>query len=139
MNVKNEPRYQSTKTQLRVLLKDLKTAKREKGKIPERAYNAIVGGIQCLIDDMKKELKELENLQNAETLEILCIEDLPDVLIKARIARGMTQNELAKKLGLKRQQIKEYELTGYRAVGTKRFFDVMAALELSLKASIPLK
>ena len=36
---------------------------------------------------------------------------LPDILIQARIAAGMSQTKLARELGLKPQQVQRYEAT----------------------------
>ena len=42
------------------------------------------------------------------------LHDLPDILIQARIARGMSQKDLGTFLGLKEQQIQRYEAERYR-------------------------
>ena len=46
-------------------------------------------------------------------VEVTSLEDVPAALVMARTAAGLTQSELADKLGLKEQQIKRYEATGY--------------------------
>jgi HTH-type transcriptional regulator/antitoxin HigA len=49
-------------------------------------------------------------------------------LIVARIARGFTQKELARKLGLKEQQIQRYEAERYRTISLANFQRVAAVL-----------
>jgi transcriptional regulator with XRE-family HTH domain len=60
-------------------------------------------------------------------------EELPEVLIKARIARGWTQRQLARKLKLKEQQIQRYESVNYRTVSVGRLLDIAQALDIRLE------
>jgi HTH-type transcriptional regulator/antitoxin HigA len=78
-------------------------------------------------------------LENASLLHIKSSEDFARVLIHGRVARGLTQNELAKKLNLKPQQIQKYEATQYRGASLKRILDVLAALDLDFEADVPLR
>jgi Helix-turn-helix len=43
------------------------------------------------------------------------LNDLPTTLIKARISAGMTQKELAEKIGIREQQIQRYEANHYNS------------------------
>lgn len=66
------------------------------------------------------------------------LHDLPDILIKSRIARGMSQKDLADFLGLKEQQIQRYEAERYRSASLDRLMEVAGALdvEISEKAEL---
>jgi DNA-binding XRE family transcriptional regulator len=66
-------------------------------------------------------------LQNA-----VSIEDLPKVLIQKRISLGMTQKELAAKLGIKEQMVQRYEASGYESIGFQRLAEVWNALSASI-------
>jgi transcriptional regulator with XRE-family HTH domain len=63
------------------------------------------------------------------------LEDLPRLLIRARIAAGLTQADLARELGLKEQQIQRYEATDYEAASLSRLVEVADALNLRLGPS----
>lgn len=52
-------------------------------------------------------------------------------LIVARIARGMTQKGLARKLGLKEQQIQRYESDRYRTISLANFKRVATVLDVN--------
>ncbi len=58
-------------------------------------------------------------------------------LIVARIARGLTQKELARRLGLKEQQIQRYEADRYNSISHSNFERVASALgaKVELKLS----
>jgi HTH-type transcriptional regulator/antitoxin HigA len=58
------------------------------------------------------------------------------VLIVARIARNLSQSDLASKLGMREQQIQRYEAERYRSISLQNFRRVAAALGVQLKASI---
>jgi len=60
---------------------------------------------------------------------------IPDLLIAARIARGMTQKDLAEAMGLKMQQIQAYEADRYRSASLSRIAWVAKALGLNITLS----
>jgi ribosome-binding protein aMBF1 (putative translation factor) len=62
------------------------------------------------------------------------IEDLPKVLIQKRISLGITQRELAEKLGIKEQMVQRYKSTAYESISYQRLIDVWN----TLKTSIPM-
>lgn len=53
-------------------------------------------------------------------------------LIECRIARGLTQRDLAERLGLKEQQIQRYEQERYQAASIARLAAIAEALELDV-------
>jgi transcriptional regulator with XRE-family HTH domain/Zn-dependent peptidase ImmA (M78 family) len=59
--------------------------------------------------------------------------DLPDGLIRARIAAGLTQKDLADRLGMREQQIQRYEASRYEGVGFARVVDVADAIGLKIR------
>jgi transcriptional regulator with XRE-family HTH domain len=61
---------------------------------------------------------------------------LPHGLIKARIARGFSQKELADKLGLKEQQIQRYEASDYETASFARLKEIVSALEINVNEDI---
>lgn len=137
--IQNEREVNATKAQIARLQGALEDAPRIKDKMGPRTYQAMVTGIEGMIEEMRQELREYEELQHAASLHLGRADDLPQALIKARIARGYTQKELAERLGLQPQQVQRYEATGYRSASLKRLLEVMKALDLKLEADIPLR
>ena len=137
--IQNQRQYQVTKAQISRLEDALKTGKGAKREMDERVYRAMLAGIESLIDELQQQLREYEKLEKATALHLRSAEDLPELLIKARVARGYTQKDLAEKLDLKPQQIQKYEATRYRSASLSRLLDIMKALGLELQAKIPLK
>lgn len=120
-------------------------------KVARRALlslRARVGHASDPVDDMgdgRSEMEErilqltrdvqlYENLQvgDAPLLSVGNLDALSDLLIAARIARGMTQKDLANFLGLKMQQIQKYEADGYQTASLRRIATIAEALGLDV-------
>ena len=67
------------------------------------------------------------------------VAELPSILIKARIAQGLRQKDLAERLGLNEHQIQRYEATDYATASLARIKEVANALglESNIPAQIP--
>jgi ribosome-binding protein aMBF1 (putative translation factor) len=91
--------------------------------------------------DLREELAAYDALRpgDSSTIRVASFDDLPSALIQARIARGLTQRELALRLDLKEQQIQHYEATRYASASLTRVGAVIHALgiEASLEIHLP--
>ncbi len=96
-------------------------------KISEDAFNS-------LADDLEYQLKEYENLKEGNTTHLnnKSIEDLPSILIAARLAQNKTHKELAELLDVSEQQIQRYEANDYEGVRWETLSEVALALGLQL-------
>lgn len=63
------------------------------------------------------------------------IDAIPELLVAARIARGMTQKDLAEFMGLKMQQIQAYEADRYQSANLARIAWVAKALGIKIPLS----
>jgi HTH-type transcriptional regulator/antitoxin HigA len=61
------------------------------------------------------------------------LRELPIVLIEGRIAAGLTQRELGKRLDVPEQQIQRYEATLYAGVSLQRLQEVADVLGLEIE------
>jgi len=115
-----------------------------------RAFEPIVAGLPPQVVDgfrnaLKAERGELEALVKAyeaakagdfEDLERRAENDPGLTLIVARIARGLTQKELARKLGLKEQQIQRYEADRYSSISLANFRRIARFLGVDWKMGL---
>ncbi len=85
-------------------------------------------------EDLRVEIAEYEQLRSGSvsTLEAHSLGELATILIKARIARGWTQRQLADALGVAEQQVQRYEATAYRSASLARICNVAAALDIAV-------
>lgn len=87
--------------------------------------------MQSLIDEWSEQMREYEQLKSGNaTLAVHSLRELPTLLVKARVAAGLSQKQLAQKLGLKPQQIQRYEASRYRTITLARMLQVAEALGL---------
>jgi HTH-type transcriptional regulator/antitoxin HigA len=118
------------KTAIRVF--DIKAAaKRTKSKILAKAE---IEALRSEYENLSLQLHEYETLKSG-TIEILKapnLEKLPSILIRARIAKGLSQRQLADAIGLKEQQIQRYEAEEYASANLRRLADVSNALGLNI-------
>jgi transcriptional regulator with XRE-family HTH domain len=70
-----------------------------------------------------------------ERLPFSSLPELPIALIKARIAKGMTQKQLAEKIGVREQQIQRYESSHYGSASFDRVTEISEALEIAMEVS----
>ena len=69
-------------------------------------------------------------------LSVESFADLPRALIRARIAARLSQEQLAERLGLKEQQVQQYEATEYAAASVTRIRQVIDALGVQVREDV---
>ena len=86
-------------------------------------------------DDLQAELAEYDQLREGHErrFDLGSFDELPHALIKARIANGMTQRELADRLGLNERQIQRYEATDYASASLARVSEIIDALNVRVQ------
>ena len=131
--IKNQHQYRMTKAQLTRLEEALKRARAAETRLQPALHKAMITGMEAQVAELRQELEEYDSLKNRDVISVGSFEELPEVLIKARIARGWTQGQLARKLKLKEQQIQRYETVNYRTVSVGRLVEIAEALDIELE------
>ncbi len=127
--IKNERQYRLTKAQANRFSQTLQSLGEADGVHP-LLVKAQREALSSQIADLEEELREYEFLKAGlfQPDQLKTVAELPTLLIKARIARGLSQKELAERLGLKEQQIQRYEATDYASARLARIKEVVGAL-----------
>lgn len=131
--IRNEHQYKVTKAQLARLEEALERTKTAKTSLQPRLRKAMIAGMEAQIAELREEINEYNLLKKQRAFKITKFEQLPELLIKARIARGLTHKQLAERLNLKPQQIQRYESTDYRTVSLARLVAIARALDVELE------
>ncbi len=107
------------------------TAKRVKSLVLAKAE---LGALISEVDNLEAQVKEYEDLKSGSVtkLKATSLEQLSTILIKARIAKGLSQRQLANALGVKEQQIQRYESSDYACASLRRLVRVADALGLNI-------
>ena len=130
----NERQYRITKARADEFERGLSTLKKAGPGSDPLWHKVQQDSIKAQLEDLRGELREYDTLRRrgVEAVEVTSFEELPEALVKARIAAGLTQKELGERLGLKEQQIQRYEATAYSAASLDRIQQVVDALGLRL-------
>jgi HTH-type transcriptional regulator/antitoxin HipB len=85
-----------------------------------------------------KEIHEYEELKagNTNSLSIPEFRLVYEAIIKARIAKGWTQAELAEKVGLQEQAIQRYEANDYATASLPRLDEIIYALGINMSLHV---
>jgi HTH-type transcriptional regulator / antitoxin HigA len=98
---------------------------------------AEIDGLKSQIADIEAELTEYDLLKSGQVSfsKTYALEELPRVLVQARIAAGLSQTDLAEKLGMKPQQVQRYEATDYMGASLGRLIEISKALGVKASGS----
>lgn len=98
-------------------------------------------GLQSQLADLRQQITAYEAVSDGKVAElrVTSLQELPDVLIGARIAAGLTQRQLAERLEVREQQVQHDEATRYAGASLERFATVAALLgvALDIRATLP--
>ena len=91
-----------------------------------------INGLKSQITEIEADLSYYDGLKAGEIdpSESISLETLPSVLIQARIASGLSQADLAEKIGLELQQIQRYEASEYIGASLYRLIEVSRVLNV---------
>lgn len=136
--IKNDRQYRITKAQAakleQALSREIKRG--DSAKVHPLLRKAQSDALSSQLADLRSELKQYEALRSGKRtkLNVTSLDELPQALIQARVASGLSQKELAQRLGLKEQQIQRYEATDYASASLSRVCEVARSLGLKVKA-----
>jgi DNA-binding XRE family transcriptional regulator len=140
--IRNEREYRITKTQAEKFAQAVEqvAATRTDSTLHPVLFQAQLDALQSQLDDLRAELAEYDALRRGAytLLAVESFDELPDALVQARIALGLTQRDLAQRLGVKEQQIQRYEATRYAAASLTRVGEVIRALGVEVREEISL-
>ena len=137
--ITNDRQYRITMRQLSGLERALSEMKTRLGKAPSPDWvaKASVDALASEAEVLRSDVVEYEALLAcpADSFKLSSLSDLPRDLIRARIAGGLSQRDLADLLGLKEQQVQRYEATQYSSASLRRLKEVATALGLEVPAT----
>jgi HTH-type transcriptional regulator/antitoxin HigA len=92
-------------------------------------------------EELQEQLYEYESLRSGKPKHLAgyAIETIADLLIAARIAKNLTQRELAERVGVNEQQIQRYEAERYQSASLRRLIELYHALELNVSILVNLE
>lgn len=134
--IKNGKQAAITKVKLEQLKLDLTEFKKTQGtKLHPVRFKLGENAFQGLIKDLTEQLDEYIRLSTnpINYFKDYELKKLANLLTGVRLAKNMSQKELAEKLGIQEQQIQRYEQDDYTKASWSRILEVHSALGLEIK------
>ena len=140
----NERQYRTTYSHLRRFQKaaeDLASEPLEPIEDAAERRQLHLDSLLAQAAELADQISEYERLRSGEErfIEARGVAGLADLLIRGRIARGWTQRDLATALGLREQQVQQYEASRYRSASLTRVQEVADALGLEVVETAEVK
>ena len=132
--IRNERQYKITKHQLEKLKIAFTKLQEPSNAEDDWAISLQLDALNSQIEELYSELKEFESLSSGQFVIEHCsdLRELPSSLIKARIANGLSQKQLAELLNLKAQQIQRYEASEYMGASLSTLIKVADQLNIRI-------
>jgi HTH-type transcriptional regulator / antitoxin HigA len=133
--IKSDAQRERTVAQIEGFRRALTKAAVEK---PAKRAAAIRGSYEGMIRQLEDELREYDELKSGELKlsKIDRLEEIAPFVVKLRIAKGISQTELARRLGLSKQVISRYEESDYQTVGIARLQEILDAIEIKIVVTL---
>lgn len=139
--IKNERQYRITKAQAARFAKALTNASADHGPNPSLhplLMKAQQDALASQLEELREEIRDYERLRSGtrKTIKLTSFDELPRALIQSRIALGLSQKNLADRIGIKEQQLQRYEATDYSSASVERIKEIIAALGIKIREQI---
>lgn len=127
--IKSDAQRERTAAQIAGFRQALANVAQEK---PGKRSAAIRGSYEGMIRQLEDELHEYDRLKsgNLRLPKVNRLDQIAPFITKIRIARGVSQTELARRLGVSKQVISRYEESGYQTVGLTTLQEILDVMEI---------
>lgn len=136
--ISNEREYAMSRAAERRFTEALERFDRTNTESDPVLRRAMRGSIESRLIELRDDLAAYERLRGGAVQQLVAesLDELPERIIQARVAAGLTQKDLARRLGLKAQQIQRYEATRYSGAKVERLQDIADALGVRTRTTI---
>ena len=107
--------------------------------ISAEAVQRVVDPMESFHLQLKEEVESYERLKRREFDELDNVRGFGHMLISLRIAQGITQRELAKRLGVHESQVSRDERNEYFGITLERAMKVLTALHVRLRTTVEIE
>jgi len=133
--IKSDAQRDRTLAQIEGFRRALAKADEEK---PGKRSAAIRGSYESMIRQLEDELREYDELKSG-VLNLPQVERLSQIapfIARIRIAKGVSQTELARRLGVSKQVISRYEESDYQTVAIARLEEILDAIGIKTAVTL---
>jgi ribosome-binding protein aMBF1 (putative translation factor) len=139
--IRNETEYQEASTRLageRNRLAEHRARLKEAG-LGDEEIKRVIDPMESFHLQLKEEVESYERLKRGEFEDLDNLRGLGQLLISLRIAQGISQRELAKKLDVHESQVSRDERNEYFRVTLERAIRILDALNVRLHSKVEIE
>jgi DNA-binding Xre family transcriptional regulator len=135
--IKNEKQYKITKSKAALLQQDISRIKNEGNPLSVKSQ-LVLNSMLDMCSSMENEIAAYDSLKENKTIVLRSrrLQELPAMMIEYKIASGLTQKEMAKKIGMKEQQLQRYEDTDFESISFQNLIKILRAIGLELVIAV---
>ena len=136
--IRNETEYQEASARLadeRNRLADHRKRLKEAG-LSDEEIKRVIDPMESFHLQLKEEVESYERLKRGEFEELENLRGLGHLLISIRIAQGISQRELAKRLQVHESQVSRDERNEYFGITLERAVKILDALDVRLHTKV---
>lgn len=140
--ITNERQYRNNKTLIQRFTASLEQMQQSQppSNVHPRIWQAEQEAIQSQIEELSDDVLAYEKLKSGQvrSFAVDSLEGLPLALIQARIAQGLTQKDLANRLGVREQQVQQDEENLYSSASLRRLRQLAEVLNVEMLGKLEL-
>jgi ribosome-binding protein aMBF1 (putative translation factor) len=139
--IRNETEYQEASTRLaeeRNRLAEHRARLRQTG-LSEEEIKRVTDPMESFHLQLQEEVESYERLKRGEFEELENLRGFGHLLISLRIAQGMSQRELAKRLNVHESQVSRDERNEYFGITLERAIRILDALNVRLHTKVEMQ
>ncbi len=134
--IRNENEYQEAVRRLREEQERLAEHRKrlEEMDLSADEVNRVIDPLRSFHEQLREEVESYERLKRGELGELQNLHGLGTMLVALRIALGLTQRELAERLGVHESQVSRDERNEYHAITVDRASRILDVLGVELRS-----
>ena len=136
--IRNENEYQEAVKRLREEAERLKEQKSELQSmdLSKEEIKRVLDPVRSFHEQLKEEVASYERLKRGDFDELHNFDGLGRLLVALRIAKGITQRDLADRSGVHESQVSRDERNEYHGVTVERANRILEALGVDLRSEV---
>jgi ribosome-binding protein aMBF1 (putative translation factor) len=139
--IRNETEYQEASTRLtdeRTRLVEHRARLKEAG-LSDEEIKRVIDPMESFHLQLQEEVESYQRLKRAEFDDLENLRGFGHLLISLRIAKGISQRELAKRLNVHESQVSRDERNEYFGITLERAIKILDALNVRLRTKVEIQ
>jgi ribosome-binding protein aMBF1 (putative translation factor) len=138
--IQNELQYHLTKIQIGKFTEALARLETKPHATEDWKIKIQRNSMQSTLEELRENLQEYEQLKagNINASAVTSLDDLPKALIRARIAKGLSQKDLAERLGMTEREVLDNETNLYSTSNLHHLKQIAEILQVEIEGKVHL-